>query len=1074
MADKMRSLPFFELFNRMSGELRNQGSIFSISSDKFVRNSDKKVKVFREEAALPLGPAAGPHTQLSQNIIASFLSGARFIELKTVQILDSLEIDKPCIDTRDEGYNTEWSTELSLERAFDEYLKAYFALYVLDIALHDGWKKPSFIFNMSVGYNLEGIKSEKMQKFIDQMMDARRSDLFEEYKSELKAIMEDDIFEGTAFSGKEAEIIKNIDKINPNICTQVTLSTMHGCPPNEIEAICSYMLEEKRLDTFVKLNPTLLGYDRAREILNSLGYDYLTLKRESFEHDLQYSDAIDMLKRLREKAKKAERGFGVKLTNTLGSVNNQGMLPGDEMYASGRALMPLSLSVAYNLSEEFDGDLKISYSGGVTSENIKELFETGIRPITVATDLLQPGGYYRLREDAEILLSIDDWNGDKIDLKRLEKLRDKALDPKGFSSKGYKGYSNIKLGRELPMLDCFVAPCVEACPIHQMIPDYVNLAGEGRGAEALALIYLDNALPNITGWICSHECQNHCSRGAYEGPVKIREVKKRLAEGKMDEYLEEIFTPLDEEGEENAAVLGAGPAGLSAAYFLRRAGFNVSLFEKSESAGGVVRSTIPGFRIDEDVINRDVDFIKSLGVNFHFNTKKSIKELKDEGFKYIFVAIGAEKSRDPKVRGNGERVSAIKFLRDYKNGIAKANGDVVVVGAGNTAMDASRALKRLDGVNNVKVVYRRSFAEMPADREEYEEAIEEGVEFNFLRNPLDFTDGKLTLSVMELGEKDESGRRRPVDSGEREVVDCSMLVFAIGESVSEEELDEIAYSAEEDGVYLIGDAFSGPSTVVECIASARDAVEKAIDSVYEDLANSEDDESCDCEEEHECGCGHHHHEEGECGCSHHHHHDDDCDCGHHNDMDEEDDDEGEDEDDPELREAEDKYFATLLDKKITRSQSDSTLSDEEFFKREASRCLECSYLCLKCVDVCPNRANVAIDMRAWEAFSDPYEVVHIDAYCNECGNCETHCPYSGGPYKKKFTVFSSLEDFNDSANSGFFYDGNELTVRYEDKILKGSIDKDGMVDVDGLDAEIEMLIDEIFTSYHYLLGNLEE
>ena len=231
MADIMRVVPFEELLERITGELRNHGSIFNIKKEMFFSDDEKKnIKVFDQSARTPLGPAAGPHTQLAQNIITSYLVGARFIELKTVQIMDSLEIAKPCIDARDEGYNTEWSTELSLEKAFDEYLKAWFIVHVLDIVTHDNWKEPGFIFNMSVGYNLEGIKSERMDVFISQMMDAEKSSLFEAYKSSLKTMMEDDIFSGTIYEGKEADVIKNIDKISANISPSVTLSTMHGCP----------------------------------------------------------------------------------------------------------------------------------------------------------------------------------------------------------------------------------------------------------------------------------------------------------------------------------------------------------------------------------------------------------------------------------------------------------------------------------------------------------------------------------------------------------------------------------------------------------------------------------------------------------------------------------------------------------------------------------------------------------------------------------------------------------------------------------------------------------------------------
>ena len=164
MSDKMRSVPFGSLLERLACELRNQKSVFSIPYSSFYHDSgEKKVRVFSQEASNGLGPAAGPHTQLAQNIISAYLAGARFIELKTVQIMDQLEIDKPCIDARDEGYNVEWSTEFTLPKAYDEYLKAWIIVHILDMAMTEDWKSPSFIFNMSVGYNLEGIKKERLQ-----------------------------------------------------------------------------------------------------------------------------------------------------------------------------------------------------------------------------------------------------------------------------------------------------------------------------------------------------------------------------------------------------------------------------------------------------------------------------------------------------------------------------------------------------------------------------------------------------------------------------------------------------------------------------------------------------------------------------------------------------------------------------------------------------------------------------------------------------------------------------------------------------------------------------------------------
>ena len=1027
------------------GEFRNHDSIFSIDKAQFYKDDRKKtVNVFSQSCTTPMGPAAGPHTQLSQNIVASYLVGARFIELKTVQIMDHLEIAKPCIDARDEGYNVEWSTEYTLEKAYDEYLKAWIVLHMIESAMEGKVvEKPSFIFNMSCGYNLEGIKQEKMQIFIDSMIDAGKKPLFDEYINEAKALLDEGILEGSDWEGREECVRKTLDKISRNICPSVTVSTMHGCPPKEIEAICSYLLTEKKLDTFVKLNPTLLGYDTVRKVLDDLGFNYVVLKRESFEHDLQLSDAKAMLHRLVELAGKEGRKFGVKLTNTLGNVNPQDVLPGDERYGSGRILLPLSTRVALILSEEFNGTLPISYSGGVSALSVKELFEIGIHPITLATDMLHPGGYAKMKQLCEICKEAPEaWKKETIDVSRLRKFVEEVSSPKGIAGKEFRGTNSSKVGTPLSLFDCYVAPCVEACPIHQPIPEYVALAGEGRLAEALSLIYTSNALPNITGWICDHQCQNHCTRMDYEGPVQIREVKRIAAEKGFDEFKASMWEKPDEPADVKAAVIGAGPAGLAAAYFLALAGFDTSVFEKEKNAGGVVANIIPEFRIPLEAVEKDVQFIKDNGVKFNFGTEKTIKELRDEGFEYIFVGVGATASNDPHVSGNGPRESAISFLLRSKNGEKINLGkNVVVVGGGNTAMDAARMAIRTQGVESVTVVYRRSQSEMPADREEYEMALSDGVKFLFLANPSDVTDGIMNVKKMVLGEKDASGRRKPVESGETFSLDCSYMISAIGEKADQNVLDAIGVG-EEGKVYIIGDTKTGPSTVVRCIASAQSAVDDAIDKVYEDILSQDDDEKeCDCE--------------GECTCS-----------------SQEEEVIEEDEDIDEIRSEEDDFFASIREKKSSVLLSASKTS-KDFLKTEAKRCLECSYYCNKCTEVCPNRANVMLDMRDTGLFDDPFQILHLDAYCNECGNCAAFCPHDGGPYLKKFTLFSRPDDFENSTNSGFYCENDQVKIRLDGKIIDGEIDKDGKLVAD-VPEEVKAMVETVFVSYSYLLGPVEE
>ena len=1086
MGDKMRPIPFEELIDRIFSEYRNHGTIFGIHKEDFYKGGKNGIEVFGQKCATPLGPAAGPHTQLAQNIISAYLVGGRFMELKTVQIMDHLEIAKPCIDARDEGHNVEWSTEYTLEKAYDEYLKAWFAIHLIQAAF-TGKKEPDFIFNMSVGYNLEGICQPKMQTYIDSMIDSRKSPLFEEYKGILSSIIENnDILEGTDLEKNSKALIGLPNRISYVISPSVTISTMHGCPPKEIEAICSYMLTTKKLNTFVKLNPTLLGYDKVKEILSSTGFDHVNLKRESFDHDLQYSDAIAMLHRLVELAKKEGLGFGVKLTNTLGNVNDGKVLPGDERYMSGRALLPISTTVASYLSEEFNGKLPISYSGGATLFSVKDIFDTGIRPITLATDILKPGGYSRLSRMAELLdKESKTWNKKDIDVKAVQNLSSNAQ--KAFySQKDFRGDKTAKVKDNLPIFNCYVSPCVEACPIHQNIPDYVSLCGSGRYAEALAVIYEGNALPNMTCNICDHQCQFHCARMDYEGAVQIREMKKVAVQMGTSSYLSQWEAP-EEPADVKAAVIGAGPAGLSAAYFLARAGFNTSIFEKANNAGGVVANIIPNFRIDPKAIEADIKHVQDHGVKFNFGVSLDdvkVSTLKEKGFDYIFYAIGSEKDNPIKVEGNTSCVKgSLEFLEAYKEGSVSLGSHVVVTGGGNTAMDCARAAKRCANVKDVTVVYRRTEKEMPADPEEYALALEDGISFIFLSNPKAIENGNLTCTKMTLGEPDASGRRRPVETNEVINIPCDTLISAIGEHADANALKELGLPVSEkgwpiveedsngtsiEGVYAIGDVQSGPSTIVRCIASARKAVENAIDKVLGALEEDCDDDCCcddECCDDHCCDHDHCHEHDGECHCG---HHDEDCHCHEC---------ETEEIEDEDYVLQENQFFADIQKRKThlctsckSRSQCKSV---EAFAKQEASRCMDCQYYCNKCVDVCPNRANVPIDVRFSEETEDPFQILHIDAFCNECGNCATFCHHNGRPYKDKFTLFSRLDDFNDSTNSGFYVEGNNVLVRLFDNTIQCSVNGDGEL-IGDVPVLVKDIIETVFINYDYLLTRVEE
>ncbi|ABZ75223.1 FAD-dependent pyridine nucleotide-disulphide oxidoreductase [Shewanella halifaxensis HAW-EB4] len=1034
MADIMRPVPFGELLNRMFSEYKSSGSIFGIPAKQFYHKEDtNKLAVWGENCQTPVGPAAGPHTQLAQNIICSWLAGGRFMELKTVQKLDTLEIAKPCIDAEDECFNTEWSTEFTLVKAYDEYLKAWIALYLLEEVfqpLAEGEPK-SFVFNMSVGYDLAGIKTAPMQAYIDDMIDSSKHPLFAKYQQELREFITDNDLE-LRYGVNTNNLI---DSISPQLSTGVTLSTMHGCPPHEIEAICRYMIEDKHINTFVKLNPTLLGYPRVRSILDNAGFTHIALSEEAFGHDLKLTDAKAMLGRLMALGKSLDIGFGVKLTNTLGTINKKGRLPDKEMYMSGRALFPLSINVALELSTEFDGELPISYSGGASKFNIKEIFETGIRPITMATDLLKPGGYMRLTDCVNELADSKFWQMEKVDLVKLAALAEKSLTV-DYTQKEWRGPEDISVNRALPFTDCSVAPCVTACPISQDIPEYLRLMGEQKYAQALELIYSRNALPAITGQICDHQCQFNCTRRDYEGAIDIREMKKIALEKGWDEYKQKWHKP-SLENKAPAAVLGAGPAGLSAAYFLAKAGHPVTIFEKENNAGGVVKNIIPHFRIPASAIEHDIEFVTAHGVNIEYGCgdNLTVSSLQESGFKYICLGIGADKGNPIKLEGDNTHIyKSLDFLSQYNKGEfdvssykAPLGKHVAVIGAGNTAMDSARAALKVSGVEQVTVLYRRTVAEMPAYKEEYEEALAEGVQFMFLTNPEGFyANGKLVARVMELGEVDAKGRRSPVATNETVELEIDSVITAVGEQSNVAVLSRIGIPMGEDGwpvvskstcetslenVYLIGDASTGPSNIVSAISGGRKASSAIL---AKELLNE-----------------------------------------------------------PNLVVKSDIDVKAIyarkgeIQVKLLSSEDDQVA----FIEQESKRCLECSYVCSKCVDVCPNRANISLPI---PGFKDQFQVLHIDAYCNECGNCAQFCPWDGKPYKSKFTIFNRLEDFETSENSGFLVEGKRLLVRANKEIYSCGLTDNMQFTLPGTLYDVSTIISYVLSKHDYLLGNVDK
>ena len=997
MSDIMTCMPFGQLMDWVLQEKKGQDTVFGVHRP-YTADPKNDMTIFTRNLETPVGPAAGPHTQLAQNIIASYYAGARFFELKTVQKMDGAElsacVNKPCILADDEGYNCEWSTELTVPDAMGEYIKAWFILHVIakefGLGAQDG-----FQFNISVGYDLAGIKGDKVNTFIDGMMEAKDTVIFQECRKWLW----DNADKFQNFTREDIEAIPS------NVCNSATISTLHGCPPQEIESIANYLLTEKHLNTFVKCNPTLLGYDFARKTMDEMGYDYMVFGDFHFRDDLQYEDAVPMLTRLMKLSEELGLEFGVKITNTFPVDVTRNELPSEEMYMSGKALFPLSISLAAKLSAEFAGKLRISYSGGADYYNIDKIVGCGIWPVTMATTLLKTGGYQRFTQVADKVEGICPKKWERIDVDALKKLAADAITD-GHHVKNIKPVPNRKSTKEVPLLDCFYAPCSEGCPIHQDIPQYVALTGEGKYKEALEVILEKNALPFITGTLCAHNCMTKCTRNFYEESVNIRGTKLTAAEHGYEQLIGEIKA--GEPNGKKVAVVGGGPAGIAAAYFLAREGAAVTIFEKEEKAGGVIRYVIPGFRIGDAAIDKDISFIQKMGVEICTNTEiTSVADLKAQGYDAVILAIGAGKPGTLKLE-KGETVNALKFLRDFKANDGKLNigKNVVVIGGGNTAMDTARAAKRTEGVEHVYLVYRRTKRYMPAAEDELLEVLEEGVEFKELLSPVSLDGGRLLCKKMKLGQMDASGRAGVTETADVVEVPADTVIVAVGEKIDTDfytanqiAVDERGKAKVNDktletsvsGVYVAGDGARGAATIVEGIRDAQLAVKDILGKeITRDAAVTGDVKDC-------------------------------------------------------------------FEKKGILKHSKEAKTEEE-------RCLTCNKVCENCVDVCPNRANISIKVPGMAM----NQVIHVDYMCNECGNCKSFCPYASAPYKDKFTLFANEKDMADSKNDGFVVldkENKTCKVRFVGLITDCKADDPADKLYDGLKKLICAVIDD----YGYLI-----
>ena len=494
------------LLGRIDYEWSSRKRIFDLPTARFWQpdaHVDLGFEFLGRRCATPIGPAAGPHSQLAQNIVLSWLGGSRLFELKTVQILDELEIARPCIDMQTIGYNIEWSQELKIPQSLTEYVKASMLLEMLrqwePITEFVGADCGPHVFDMSVGYDLAGISTPEVAGFIRGMRDA---------SGEIAALRPEIAAAGSSFAQfADADFASAISDT-------LTLSTFHGCPPDEIESITKHLIDEHELDVIVKLNPTLLGYETVADIVNNqLGYSDVSVKASAFDEDLQFDRGIELIGELNDYAKARGRRFGIKLTNTLVVDNQKQWMPEDTMYLSGPPLHVLASTLLDRLSTALpgqlavpgqDGEIMVSFSAGITKENLADALAMGVQPATVCSDLLKPGGYGRLAPMLKQLTTTiaDEGHANLVDWKvgrqgvavgaghltTAAQHVDRVL---GADVDAYHFRGNEKLPRtvdhELEMFGCVACNfCVTVCPNDAFfaVPTPENLKGSlGVNAE---------------------------------------------------------------------------------------------------------------------------------------------------------------------------------------------------------------------------------------------------------------------------------------------------------------------------------------------------------------------------------------------------------------------------------------------------------------------------------------------------------------------------------------------------------------------------------------------------------------
>jgi putative selenate reductase len=705
-------------------------------------------------------------------------------------------------------------------------------------------------------------------------------------------------------------------------------------------------------------------------------------------------------------------------------------------YLSGRALHPIAINLAAVLQRTFDGQLDISFAGGVDCFNIARVLACNLKPVTICTDLLKPGGYGRLNQYlAEIRRTFQHTGARSLDAYirataghdetetagwiNLERYADHVLLNGAYHRAAFP-YAQAPKKGYLPPFDCIHAPCIAACPLEQEVPAYLRAVADGADAKAQQVILAQNPFPAVLGRVCHQPCVNACVRRFIDSPPAIRAVKRFAA----DRSREVAITAPVPSDRLRVAIIGAGPAGLSAAYFLAQRGARVEIFEKRADAGGMA-AVIPAFRLDAGSLKLDIDRIRRLGVRLHFDTPVTPDrfEALRRDFDCLFIATGAQNSVRMEISGEtGVGVhDHLHFLRRVHSGdIPELGRNAVVIGGGNAAIDVARTARRLVGdEGTVTLLYRRRRCDMPAEPAEVRAAELEGVRIRELTMPerIITLQGQVTgLFCHQLtpGPIDPSGRPAPMRTKEPPFrLEADSIIAAIGQKADLDFFPEKRLSVDPGSgetqlkrVFAGGDIVRGAGTLVEAVADGRRSAENIIKwSINNTRKKNRPQPAIVRPADH-------------------------------------------------LRRLAQRCFSPLDAEQATDTFADFDLTEQTLdatvARAEAARCLSCDRYCAICTTVCPNRANVAyrvtpreipiqqlkaeqgrivIEQRGSRFLQQEQQIVHLVDLCNECGNCATFCPAGGRPWNDKPRFCLEQAAF-ERADNAYRLEGRILSYKY--------------------------------------------